>query len=333
MPLRPDPKFVATRPGSGGGSQVFAPVSHQVPEFDLSEPSLGDEEDVATARTAVEPTQQVPLHAAPVPVKVQVAAAPVGPGPGKGPGPGPRNGQAERPAPPTEVIRHAGRAAARQGPTERRRGPLVVGLALCGLTLCGAPILYLLVQRRAETGLPVTRGVLPPGPAPRSVVVERVPAPEEALGPMPEPYLERAAPGARQQERPAQTNRPMRLARRHHGMGMGMGPGAGGQKGAALAHPGPVTRLTPEQLRGVMVRSQPQLHRCLQEGWGSDVTIGVTVRPTGQVERVEIMNALAGRPTGRCLEGRIRALRFPAFAEGGNKQFFWLYHMPAPGEG
>jgi hypothetical protein len=308
-------------------------VSHQVPEFDLSEPSLGDEENEATVREAAPAARQVPQHAPPAPAPVTAPVAAPAQGKAWPAAATIASGQAERPAPPTEVITHAQRAAAQRGPAPRRRGPLVLGLTLCGLTLCGAPLVYLLAQRRAETGLPVTRAPLPKAGA---VVAERAAAPEEDPSSAQSDEAETASEG--QDRQPGRSVRPVRarLARRHHGIVPVPGPGGqGGPALSVLSHRGlqPVSRLTPEQLRAVMVRSQPQLHGCLQEGWGSDVTIGVTVRPTGQVERVEIMNALSGRPTGRCLEGRIRALRFPPFAEGENKQFFWLYHMPAPGEG
>lgn len=94
----------------------------------------------------------------------------------------------------------------------------------------------------------------------------------------------------------------------------------------------PVARLSREELRERMLRVEPKLADCIAEGWGSDVSLGVVVGKSGAVQRAEVEGPLGQSPTGSCMADKLKQLRFPPFTEGESKQFFWPYHLPAPGE-
>jgi hypothetical protein len=79
-----------------------------------------------------------------------------------------------------------------------------------------------------------------------------------------------------------------------------------------------------------MLRAEPRLRACTSEGWGTDVSLGISVAPSGQVRQAEVLGPLAQQPTGRCLLMRLRALRFPPFTEPADRQFFWSLHLPDP---
>lgn len=95
--------------------------------------------------------------------------------------------------------------------------------------------------------------------------------------------------------------------------------------------PTPVPELTGDMLRRAMLRAEPDLASCIREGWGSDVSLGVTVTPTGEVRSAEVLGPLGSSPTGQCLVQRLQKMRFPASLSGKSKPFFWPYHIPSPG--
>lgn len=95
----------------------------------------------------------------------------------------------------------------------------------------------------------------------------------------------------------------------------------------------PVPALTREILRATLERAEPGLRACVREGWGTNATLGLSVSPAGQVRRAEVTGPVAGTETGRCIEGKLRALRFPPSQQGADKQLFWSLHLPEPGAG
>ena len=81
-------------------------------------------------------------------------------------------------------------------------------------------------------------------------------------------------------------------------------------------------------LKDAMQRNESALQRCVQEGWGSTITIGVTIAKSGTVQQVEVLGSFAQTPTGRCLTQEVRKARFPAFTQGETKQLYWTYQVP-----
>jgi hypothetical protein len=93
---------------------------------------------------------------------------------------------------------------------------------------------------------------------------------------------------------------------------------------------GPVKQLSPLLIRQIMLGSEPRFKSCVHEAWGTNISIGVTVEASGQVQKADILGPLGQSQTGRCITAEIRKLHFPAFTDGGpNKQFFWSYQIPS----
>jgi hypothetical protein len=108
-------------------------------------------------------------------------------------------------------------------------------------------------------------------------------------------------------------------------------PAAAAPPAALPASLAPSKQLTQAQIRQIMLAAESQWKPCLKDAFGSNMSIGVLVAGSGQVQKADILGPLAQSATGRCITEQIRKLRFPAFTEGGpTKQFFWSYQIPKP---
>lgn len=181
----------------------------------------------------------------------------------------------------------------------------------------------------------------PPRAASVPLRVESLPSP---LAPPPAP-LDAPRPGARPAAQEAPARPPARpappepeRARERGSRGARAPERQPPQKGPPKAAPAeaplqPVPVLTREILRATLMRAEPGLRACVREGWGTDATLGLSVSPAGQVRRAEVAGPVAGTETGTCIEGKLRALRFPPSQQGADKQLFWSFHLPEPGAG
>jgi hypothetical protein len=98
-------------------------------------------------------------------------------------------------------------------------------------------------------------------------------------------------------------------------------------KVAALDY-SPVASLTPQILRQHMTVAEPKWQGCPKDGSGKNLSIGIVVAPSGSVVKADVMGPSASTETARCVTDKIRNMRFPAYAEGGPKTFFWSYLVP-----
>lgn len=98
-------------------------------------------------------------------------------------------------------------------------------------------------------------------------------------------------------------------------------------KAAALDY-SPVAQLTPQILRQHMTVAEPRWQGCPKDGSGKNLSIGIVVAPSGSVVKADVMGPSASTETARCVTDKIRNMRFPAYAEGGPKTFFWSYLVP-----
>ena len=90
----------------------------------------------------------------------------------------------------------------------------------------------------------------------------------------------------------------------------------------------PVALLTPQILRQHMTTAEPKWQSCPKDGSGKNLSIGIVVAPSGSVVKADVMGPSGSTDTARCVTERIRNMRFPAYAEGGPKTFFWSYQVP-----
>ncbi|MBL8635055.1 MAG: hypothetical protein JNM40_17640 [Myxococcales bacterium] len=90
----------------------------------------------------------------------------------------------------------------------------------------------------------------------------------------------------------------------------------------------PVAQLTPQILRQHMTVAEPKWQGCPKDGSGKNLSIGIVVAPSGSVVKADVMGPSASTDTARCVTDKIRNMRFPAYAEGGPKTFFWSYLVP-----
>lgn len=185
---------------------------------------------------------------------------------------------------------------------------------------------------------PAVTPAAPPGPAPAPVEAKRPrqELPSVALKPQPTPQKEAptpppaelavaAKPSASSKARPVPkvtkgptSSRPMQNAT----------PGIV----AAPAPPSlePTKQLSQALIRQTMLASEARWKSCIKEAWGTNISIGIIVDSSGQVQKADILGAIAQSATGRCITDQIRKLRFPPFTEGGaSKQFFWSYQIPS----
>jgi hypothetical protein len=80
-----------------------------------------------------------------------------------------------------------------------------------------------------------------------------------------------------------------------------------------------------------MLAAELKFKSCVKEAWGTNISIGIAVAASGEVQKADILGPIAQSATGRCIADQIRRLRFPPFTEGGaSKQFFWSYQIPTP---
>ncbi len=111
-------------------------------------------------------------------------------------------------------------------------------------------------------------------------------------------------------------------------------PIAAARPPVAVARPEPVALTPVKQLsqpimRQVMLGAERGFKACVKEAWGTNISIGIVVESSGQIQKAEILGPLAQSGTGRCISDLIRKLHFPPFTEGGaTKQFFWSYQIP-----
>jgi len=92
----------------------------------------------------------------------------------------------------------------------------------------------------------------------------------------------------------------------------------------------PVKQLSQATMRQLMLGAEARWKSCVKEAWGTNISIGIVVESSGQVQKADILGPLSTSATGRCITEHIRKLRFPPFTEGGaTKQFFWSYQIPA----
>jgi len=76
-------------------------------------------------------------------------------------------------------------------------------------------------------------------------------------------------------------------------------------------------RLGRAQILAVVTRGSPAIRACKKEqaGFSGTVTVRLKIARTGRVEGAQVLTAgLAGSAVGRCVAGRVRALRFPRFS-------------------
>jgi len=77
-----------------------------------------------------------------------------------------------------------------------------------------------------------------------------------------------------------------------------------------------------------MTTAEPKWQSCPKDGSGKNLSIGIVVAPSGSVVKADVMGPSGSTDTARCVTERIRNMRFPAYAEGGPKTFFWSYQVP-----
>jgi hypothetical protein len=97
---------------------------------------------------------------------------------------------------------------------------------------------------------------------------------------------------------------------------------------AAALDLSPVPLLTPQILRQHMTVAEPKWQSCPKDGSGKNLSIGIVVAPSGSVVKADVLGPAGTTATARCVTERIRNMRFPAYAEGGPKTFFWSYQAP-----
>ena len=90
----------------------------------------------------------------------------------------------------------------------------------------------------------------------------------------------------------------------------------------------PVPQLTRDILRQHMTVAEPKWQACPKDGSGKYLTIGIAVAPSGSVVKAEVMGPAGSTQTAQCITERIRGMRFPAYSEGGPKNFVWSYQVP-----
>lgn len=89
-----------------------------------------------------------------------------------------------------------------------------------------------------------------------------------------------------------------------------------------------VPQLTREIMRQHMTVAEPKWQSCPKDGSGKNLSIGISVAPSGSVVKAEVMGPAGSTQTAQCVTARIRNMRFPAYQEGGPKNFFWSYQVP-----
>jgi hypothetical protein len=73
--------------------------------------------------------------------------------------------------------------------------------------------------------------------------------------------------------------------------------------------------LTATQIVRTLSQLRPEVERCFAAYGRADLAlVQLTVEPDGSVSRAHVAGALEDKPTGSCIEGAVRAARFPAFA-------------------